>query len=294
MPGTTPVPGPAPASGTEPALVGAVALAASEEWRLTTLAGDYRIFLALPEGAAPPEGFPVLTVLDANACFATVAEAMRRATHRPGATGVRPAAVVGIGYPTEGSYSQERRRLDYTPGPSSEGGDGPCGGRDRFLDTILHRVRPLVRARFPVDEARQSLLGHSLGGFFALDVLLHDTGCFRDYVAISPSVWWDRSRLERGIAALARRAGEAPAPRAALSVGAWEQSLAPWQRNRPDSEVAALRRGRRAMVDNAREVAALLGEALPPDAVRFDLFPDEDHASVFPVALGRALRFLAG
>lgn len=289
---------PAPVSVDGAALVGAVALRASEEWRLDTPTGAYRIFLALPEAAPPPGGFPVLTVLDANACFATVAEAMRRATHRPGATGVRPAAVVGIGYPTEGSYSQERRRLDYTPGPSSEGEGGPCGGRDRFLDTITHRIRPLVRARLPVDEKQQSLLGHSLGAFFALDVLLHDTGCFRHYVAISPSVWWDRPRLEHGIARLGRLAGPGAgatvAPRAAISVGAWEQSLAPWQRNRPDSDAAALRRGRRAMVDNAREIAALLHESLPPDSVRFDLFPDEDHASVFPVALGRALRFLAG
>ncbi|MCJ8145141.1 alpha/beta hydrolase-fold protein [Ancylobacter sp. A5.8] len=253
----------------------------------------WRIFIAVPRETPPPGGFPVLYLLDANAGFATLVEALRRGAERPQGTGVTPAVIVGIGYPAEGVYDRARRTFDYTAGPSAEasppGGDARAtGGRDAFLAFIEEVLKPRIARECPVDPGRQALIGHSLAGWFVLDVLCRNTACFQSYVAISPSIWWDEPRLLDGLAHLARGPR-----RLAVMVGEWEQQLAPWQRGLPQSAEMLERRARRAMADRARALSQAAAEALGPQArVAFTLMADEDHASIVPAAMTRALRFV--
>ena len=116
----------------------------------------YRIFLALPKGPAPPAGFPVLYLLDANASFATLVEAQRRGGERPAGTGIGPTVLVGIGHAADGLYDRTRRTFDYTAGPSGEtpaAGDGRApdtratGGGDGFLAFLRGEVKTAVGAR---------------------------------------------------------------------------------------------------------------------------------------------------
>lgn len=256
----------------------------------------YRIFLAIPPGPPPSGGFPVVHLLDANASFATLVEAQRRGAERAASTGIGAAVLVGIGYPAEGIYDRARRSFDYTAGPGAEqeAAPGTTGGRDAFLAFIETVLKPAVAARVPVDAGRQTLIGHSLAGGFVLDVFGHDTRCFSAYAAISPSLWWDEARLHAGLAQVSGGA------RLSVMVGEWEQALAPWQIGRPGAEAVAERRARRAMIDRARtftEAArlALAGQGAAGGEVRFkvrfEVLAGEDHASVVPPALTRALRF---
>ncbi|MCS0504915.1 alpha/beta hydrolase [Ancylobacter mangrovi] len=250
----------------------------------------YRIFLAQPRVVAPAEGFPVVYMLDANAGFATFVEVMRRGAVRPQATGIREAVIVGIGYP-EGDDHRARRHLDYTAGPSEEtsrqGAAHPHGGRDAFLAFIERTLKPRIAALAPVEASNATLFGHSLAGWFTLDVMTRDPASFRTHVAVSPSIWWDEARLLEGLAL-----AQGTALRAALMVGEWEQALSPWQQGRPEAGEMAARRARRAMVDRTRAFAALAAERLGAQAqVSFELLAGEDHASVLPSAMARALRF---
>ncbi|CAA0105299.1 Ferri-bacillibactin esterase BesA [Starkeya nomas] len=249
----------------------------------------WRIFLARPRGAAPAAGFPVVFMLDANAGFATFTEVMRRGAVRPQATGIGEAVIVGIGYP-EGEDHRARRSFDYTAGPGAEGGRGgerATGGRDAFLAFIEDTLKPRIARELPVDPARQTLFGHSLAGWFTLDVMARDGHAFRNYVAVSPSIWWDEARLVAGLAA-----ERAAPPCLAVMVGEWEQALSPWQAARPEAGEMAARRARRAMVDRARDYSARAAKELGPGAqVRFELMAGEDHASILPAAMARALRF---
>lgn len=254
----------------------------------------YRIFLAVPGGEPPEGGFPVIYMLDANAGFATFVEALRRGAVRPQGTGVGPAVIVGIGYPTDGIYDRARRTFDYTSGPSAEarrGSDGVAmrtGGRDAFFAFIEQVLKPEITQRSMIDPLRQTLFGHSLAGYFVLDVLGRNTPAFTSYVAVSPSIWWDEERLVAGLADTRK----APV-RLSIMVAEWEQTLAPWQRERPEAAEMQARRARRAMADRAKGFAELAGWALGPSAsVRFAVMPDEDHASILPVAMTRALRFV--
>jgi predicted alpha/beta superfamily hydrolase len=67
------------------------------------------------------------------------------------------------------------------------------GGADRFRRYLREEVVPFVESRFRTGK-RLALMGESLAGLFVVDTLLNDPGLFNDYVAISPSLWWDDRR----------------------------------------------------------------------------------------------------
>jgi predicted alpha/beta superfamily hydrolase len=67
------------------------------------------------------------------------------------------------------------------------------GGADKFRRFLRQEVVPFVEARFRTGE-RRAIMGESLAGLFVVDTLLNDPTLFGDYVAISPSLWWDDRR----------------------------------------------------------------------------------------------------
>src|SRR5690606_34171859 len=127
---------------------------------------------------APPAGFPVIYVLDANSVFGTVTEAVRAQSRFPARSGVDPAIVVGIGYATDAPFHPDRH-YDFTlPVPAHElpphpdGGSWPGqGGSAAFLQFIERELKPQIERDFPVDTSRQTIFGHSLGGLFVLTAL---------------------------------------------------------------------------------------------------------------------------
>lgn len=264
--------------------------------------GAYEIMIARPTGEPPsPAGYPVLYVLDANAVFGTVAESVGLRSRRPEASGIVPSVVVGIGYPVDGPFDLERRSYDYTPPASVENlpprPDGapwpPVGGADEFLDFIVEEVRPMIGRLFPIDVRRQSLFGHSFGGLFALHTLFNRPELFHRIVAASPSIWWYRHALRDDEAAFIRRAKSGGLRADVLiTAGDQEQRLIPAEAAQPHAEVRAQWKERNRMVDNANELAGRLS-ALSGHGVSatFTVFEGEDHTSVIPAALARAITF---
>lgn len=238
----------------------------------------YDARLAWPEEEAPPEGFPVIYLLDAEAAFATTVEAVRMRSRRPDATAVVPAIVVGIGFGAEDAGLRARRLQEYAPPANAE-----------LLEFLEHEVKPAVERTFPIDRTRQSLVGHSLGGLFVVQTLLSRPAAFRTYVAVSPSLWRDRDTVFAAVDTLqedpARPLGDR---RVLITVGEYEQTLAPWQVGQPGADAIAQRRRDRQMVDDARGLAARLDPLA--DAVGFELFAGEDHASVVTLSISRSLR----
>ncbi|MEK0312241.1 alpha/beta hydrolase [Cohnella sp. 56] len=263
------------------------------EWEMRSRAGagtgagddgrTYRIRMAVPEGEAPRRGYPVLYVLDGNALFSTAADAVWIQSRRTAKTGVLPAVVVGIGYPGEEPFP-EARHYDFTlPVPPEqlpahpEGGSWPAqGGAADFLRFIEDELKPAIEARCPIDRSRQTLLGHSLGGLFVLHALFARPGSFGTYVAGSPSIHWNREPLaeaESKFAALLLEGAAAPI-RLLIGVGELEQ----------DHRIP--------MVANARQMYERM--ALLQDTcmhAEFRLFEDDNHVSLLPALISRAIRF---
>ena len=240
---------------------------------------EYRLLVAVPPEPAPAGGFPVLILVDGDALFATALAAARLQGARPEVTGVGPAVILGIGYPGAAPFDAERRRRDLLP---------TDGGADRFLDLIEGGILAQVERLAPIDRARLSLAGHSFGGLFALHALFTRSGLFRSHVAGSPSIWWE----ERAIVATRERYLCSPVaantPRLLITAGGEEQS---GDERRDPQRAARLRMAR--MLDNAAEMARVLtGSGLVScDHV---VFPGENHISVLPAMLSRAVAFTLG
>uniref|UniRef100_A0A9E8CL44 Alpha/beta hydrolase-fold protein n=1 Tax=Bosea sp. NBC_00436 TaxID=2969620 RepID=A0A9E8CL44_9HYPH len=239
----------------------------------------YRLLISVPEGPAPARGFPSLVLVDGHALFPVAATAARLQAQRPEATSIGPAVVIGIGYPDGRPFDAERRQRDLLPVP---------GGADRFLDMIVDEALPVVTQIAPLDPSRRALAGHSYGGLFTLHALFTRPGLFEAHVAGSPSIWWqDRAILASEEAF--RRSGSAPAGRLLITVGGHEQA--------PTLAVTPQRAERLAqarMRDNAAEMAGRLSASGRVDC-SFTEFPGENHVSVIPSMLSRAVAFtLAG
>jgi len=246
---------------------------------------DYRIFIAYPGEAPPASGYPVIYVLDANAVFGTMSEAVRVQGRRPDKTGVIPAVIVGIGYRTEEPFDPARHRDFTMPVPESELPQSPDGnawpeqgGAEAFIAFIEEELKPQIEREFKIDRNRQAIFGHSLGGLFVLHMLFNKPGSFRNYIAGSPSIHWNKRILleaELRFASGVEREGLD----AGLLIGV--------------GELEANHKAR--MNENAREMSERLA-ALESKGLRvaFKEFEDEGHVSVLPVLISRAARFALG
>jgi predicted alpha/beta superfamily hydrolase len=259
--------------------------------------GDYGLSVAWPRQPAPPGGYPVMYLLDAQNSFATTVEAIRARCHRADATGVPPTVVAGLAL--RAGNDRSRRTRDFTPpglqlpaddelAPSTD-----TGGATALLAWILDTVLPLVESDHAVDANRRTLFGHSLSGFFVLQALFRQPNAFETFVAASPSIWWDPPGVMADAARLSESTGSAP--RVLLTAGEYEQRAAPWQPANSMTATALARRDRRQMVTHVEN----LGEQLSAlnhrgGAVQTTVFSGEDHASVVMLTINQALRFGPG
>lgn len=235
----------------------------------------YRLLIGVPSEPPPAAGFPLLVLVDGNALFATAMSTARLQAGRSEVTGIRPAVVLGIGYPGDRPFDVERRQRDLLP---------VTDGADRFLNVIAGEILPALAEIAPLDPLRRTLIGHSYGGLFALHTLFTRPGLFASHVASSPSIWWN----DRAILATEEvfRANGAPgAGRLLITVGEDEQA---GSAGAAPSRAERLSKAR--MVDNATDMAARL-RASGRVACESVVFAGENHISVIPAMLSRAVAF---
>ncbi|WP_420227418.1 alpha/beta hydrolase [Pigmentiphaga litoralis] len=258
-----------------------------QEFVMTSRDGqDYQISVSAPAGEPPPLGYGVMVLLDANAYFGTAANAMELIRQFPlvpeGGKLVETAAtlVVGVGYPKGQVINGVRRTRDFLQparNPASlERLRGPQpGGAAAFTTFLTEDLRAAIGARYPVDARRQTLAGHSLGASYVLHVLTDKPDAFQRYVAISPAVWWDDSRILTDLAAA--RFGNA------------KLMLVMAQDEWPGWPV-----GSTEMLDGARAVRnVVLKAGLPADALRYVEIRDQDHMTTPFAVMPMATRFAA-
>lgn len=68
------------------------------------------------------------------------------------------------------------------------------GGSAKFIEFIEKELQPFVEANYS-DSKTRYLIGQSLGGLLATEVLLKKPDLFSHYFIISPSLWWDNESL---------------------------------------------------------------------------------------------------
>lgn len=252
---------------------------------------DYRIDVAVPEAPPPEGGYPVLYVLDGNARLPLMVAArdvlMRRAK--------TPWLMVGVGYADTQGLARDARTLDYTPPLLDQRYAGqqnprPAGEADAFHAFVDSELKPAVNARFDVDDDRTALMGHSFGGLFTLYALHQRPDSFSDYVAVSPSLWWNFGDLFNAYCGERQAALTAAEPRVLIMRGSKEGTRVPAGEPRGINRLAFLSEMWRA--DKADRLAARLAACRPQWDVSFTLFDGENHSSVLWPAARRTLEFL--
>ena len=240
------------------------------------------LHVALPEGyGTRAEPYPALVCLDAQWTFGTVCDAALNL----GLARLLPRVIViGVGWTTTSAREVvHARAAAYTPTsaaiPASVArsmAEAPVFGQGpTFQRWLLDEALPAMRARYPIDPAQQTLIGHSLSGLFGLYTLLTRPQSFSRWLLASPSSWWDNKmifELEASSASEALRASG----QVFLSVGSEEMLI-----------------GEIPMLANTQ---ALYERLALRQRAGFDttlaILEGEMHHSTIPAAVSRGLRWL--
>lgn len=281
------------------ALAKPVTLPNTEERDIRTDDGrPFRLFISVPEQKPPPQGFPVIFILDGNSVFGTLRDEVRRESAD---TYEAPAVIVAVGYPGDAPWDDDRRQHDLTPRlPPGIEPIGPAGyaipltgGAEDFLTFLIKTVKPAIERDFPVDRSRETLAGHSLGGLFVLYTAFTHLDLFQTYVAMSPSIWYgDRYILHVEEQTRTARAAGGHQARLLLTIGACEQTPGECDPGVPGSARKnrwLVEQGR--MVDDVRQLDLRLHQVGGGLVSTAHVFDDEHHESVIGGAIARLVRF---
>lgn len=159
--------------------------------------------ICLPQGYDPDSAltYPVIYLLDGSTHedFIHIAGLVQFCSY-PWINHLPPTIVVGIEnvdrkrdftYPSDIAEYQE-----YVP---------TAGGSAAFIRFLDKEVKPLINKRYPT-TGQSMLIGQSLGGLLAAEILVRHPAMFDSYVIVSPSLWWDEESL------LAETAAAIPSP----------------------------------------------------------------------------------
>lgn len=167
-----------------------VTLAHTEQRTITSarIGQRYDLHVSLPHDyATSGKPYPVLYVLD-GWHFPLMAYLQNNNIF---SERMPPVIIVNISHGDVGAM--ELRGRDFTPTKTDR--YALSGGAKAFLEFLERELIPLVDRTYRTVTADRGLLGHSLGGLFALYTLEQRPGLFQRIVAASPSVSWDNRLL---------------------------------------------------------------------------------------------------
>lgn len=146
----------------------------------------------LPEGYAQDDStkFHVIYLLDGSADedFIHVSGLVQFNTF-PWISRIPPSIVVGI--------ANTDRRKDFTYPTTIEADKnkfGNTGHSAAFISFIEKELQPYIDSVYKTGNGK-TLIGQSLGGLLATEILFKKPALFNKYIIISPSLWWDDASL---------------------------------------------------------------------------------------------------
>ncbi|MBQ4832024.1 alpha/beta hydrolase [Pseudoalteromonas sp. MMG010] len=165
----------------------------------TTLRFDSKILnenrkvnVYLPSGydKSKPQRYPVIYLLDGShdEDFVHIAGIVQFGTFS-WINMLPPSIVVGIA-------NVDRKRDFTTPSehPLDKKDLPTHGGAKQFISFLTNELKPLINQRFKT-STQSTLIGQSLGGLLATEILFNHSNMFNRYIIVSPSLWWDYEQL---------------------------------------------------------------------------------------------------
>ncbi|MBX2832080.1 MAG: prolyl oligopeptidase family serine peptidase [Rhodospirillales bacterium] len=271
------------------------------------LGRDMQLLVWKPEQAAPESGYPVIYSFDGETSIPIFAEFAAQAARVGARYKLVAPLIVGFAEMPDywsGPNAMDQRTFDFTP-PADQY-DVPerpnlkpwpkLGGGDAYLQAVIAEFKPMIAEIYAVDQTRETLFGHSLGGMMVLHALATHPDAFDAYVAASPSIWFnkpERMAEMRDFLARSDFSQTAPIP-LMLSVGGEEAKLDDWEMLMPPDARERRKAWKHSndMVNNAREMASMITEkGMSRIDLSFAIFDGEDHHTAKPITINRAIRF---
>jgi len=248
-------------------------LGSIEEFESKILGENRILNIYLPEGYIPNDTtrYPVVYLLDGSADedfihtvglfqFNTFSWIDR----------VPKSIVIGI------ATVDRRRDFTFPSTIESEKKNFPTTGHsDKFISFLEEELKPFINNKYKTNSSAM-LIGQSLGGLLASEILLKMPEMFNKYLIISPSIWWDNGSLLNQ----SNQVIEKLSQKTDVYIGVGKEGLTPGEFPRVME------------VDANLLVEKLNNSKNKNIAVYFDYLPDEDHATISHQAIFNGLRML--
>lgn len=237
--------------------------------------GEKRVLnIYLPEGYNPQDSikYPVTYLLDGsiNEDFIHVA-GLYQFNSFEWINRVPKSIVVGI--------ATVDRRRDYTfpTTISTDQKKSPTSGHsDQFIAFIEKELQPFIEKKYKATNTR-TIIGQSLGGLLATEILFKKPALFSKYIIISPSLWWNNGSLLNTPSPLPL---DSLSQKTAVYIGVGKEGLTPTQLPRVME------------VDANLLAEKIKGTRSKTVALYFDYLPQEDHATISHQAIANALQIV--
>lgn len=156
-----------------------------------------KIWVYVPNSAASDiyakAKYPVVYLLDGDAHFYSVVGMIQQLSSVNGNSICPEMIVVGIPN-TDRTRDLTPTHMDIDPMMNDSNALRTSGGGERFAAFLEKELMPYIEATYPTLPYR-TLIGHSFGGLAVMNMLINHKDLFNAYVAIDPSMWWDKRNL---------------------------------------------------------------------------------------------------
>lgn len=150
------------------------------------------------------------------------------------------------------------------------------GHSEQFINFIEKEVQPYIQKKYKTKDSK-TIIGQSLGGLLATEILFRRPYLFNQYIIISPSLWWDNGSLLNLPSVVFEKKFTFTTE---VYIGVGKEGLTPGDYPRVEEVDANVLAEKLKMTESK-----VLN-------VYFDYLPQEDHATVSHQAIFNALRML--
>jgi predicted alpha/beta superfamily hydrolase len=150
------------------------------------------------------------------------------------------------------------------------------GHSDKFIAFLEKELQPFIEKKYKINSSK-TIIGQSLGGLLATEILVKKPTLFNKYIIISPSLWWDNGSLLTRTSVILQ---DTFSQKTNIYIGVGKEGLTPGDAPRV-MEVDANLLAEKIKSTKTKNVS-----------VYFDYLPQEDHATISHQAIFNALRIL--
>lgn len=150
------------------------------------------------------------------------------------------------------------------------------GHSNQFIAFIEKELQPYIESKYKTNTDK-TIIGQSLGGLLATEILLTKPNLFNRYIIVSPSLWWNNGSLLHQNTPIINESFEHQTD---IYIGVGKEGLTPTAIPRVMEVDANL------LVEKIRETKSKHVKVL------FDYLPQEDHATIMHQAVLNAFKLL--